>query len=149
MTDISTIYNAFVARMGTLYTAHNRLTNVQDLAQNNEQFLTLGWGIQVGAGTNTERSVSRISTVSREFIFHFTRKVYARELDPSGKADAEKSLLEDLQILVDDLERDFTTTTADYVIKYLSDTGILPVQTDKDRFISISATVSAEYFRNL
>ena len=149
MTDISTAYNAFVTRMGTLFPSHHRLTNPFDLIQNNEQILTLGWGILPGPAVNTERSVSKISTVSREFTFHLTRRVYAREQDSVKKDDSYKALLEDLQILIDDLERDFTTTTTDYVIKYLSDTGIVPVHTDKELFIGVSSLVSLEYFRNL
>lgn len=148
-TDVTTIYDTFVTRMGTLFPTHRRLTDVFDLTHNNEQFLTQGWGLLFGVATNTNRHVSKNLSISREITVHLTRRVYARELDPVKKADAEKSLLEDQQILIADLEQDFTLTTGDHIVRFISDTGIFPVHTEKELFIGISSTVTTEYFINL
>ncbi len=149
MTQITTIYAAFESRMAALFASHNRLTNVNDLAQNNEQFLALGWGLLFGPAENTNRSVSKVSSVERTISVHLTRKVVARELDPTKKADADKALLEDLQILIDAIESNFTLETGSFVVLYVNDTGIVQVHTEKGNFIAITATVTVEYFRNL
>lgn len=149
MTEISDVYNAFVNRMVAIFPNHHRLTNSFDLTQNNEQFLAQGWGMLFGPAENTARSVSKILSVRRSVTVHLTRRVVARELDPTGKADADKALLEDFQILIDAIEENFTLETGKYIILYVDDSGITPVHTEKERYIAISANITAEYQRLL
>jgi hypothetical protein len=149
MTEISDIYNAIVTRVTAVLPNHFRLSNVFDLDQNNEQFLQIGWGLAFGPAENTERSVSCQISVRRDVSVHITRRVMARELDAVTKGDTDRLLLEDLQLVIDDMERNFTLATGKFNCKYTADTGIFAVHTEKERYIAITANVSIEYFRPL
>jgi hypothetical protein len=149
MSEITTIFDTLVTRTQALLPSHVRLSNPYTLEQNNEQKLRQGWGLAVLGGVNTERSVSCISSVARSVEIKITRKVYALEQDQSKKADADKALLEDLQLIVDDLEKNYTLTTGKFIAKYISDSGIVPIFVEKDNFLSLVISVTVEYQRNL
>ena len=149
-TEFSTIYDALVTRLGTtLFSGHKRLSNPYNLAQNNDQVLEKGWGLAVREGENTNRLVGKNTTVRRSFDIVLTRKYFAREFDAAKKADAEKTLLEDLQILIDSAEgdTDLVPASGKYVFRYLGDSGITQVKDDRDDFLAVVVSTSVEYFR--
>lgn len=148
-TDITDIYTALLARLATLLPSHARLSNVHDLAQNSEQFLRLGYGVLMGEAENTRRSLSKQSSTRRAIVIHLTRKVVARELAASTKGDTDLALLEDLQLLIDEAGANFTLSAGTHNFEYVSDTGIQHVHAGKENFISVSASFTVEYFRNL
>ena len=151
MTDISTIFDALVTRLTTLYPSHRRLTNPYVLSSNNDQYLAQGWGLATRDGVNTNRQLSRRLSVSRNFDVVLTRRYFAKDLDITKIAIAEKSLLEDLQILQDSFEGtpDLSSGLGNYVTKYNSDSGIIAAKDDRDDFLAIIASINVEYFRTI
>lgn len=149
-TEITTIHAALVTRLGTLLSGHKRLSNAYALEQNSDSILNKGWGLCLRPGRPTRRSMSCIVTVEREFSIPLTRKFVSRELDPTKKADAELLLMEDLQILIDDFEKNNALlSTGTYTVKVNGDSGITNVRAEQDNFLACVVAVSVEYQRNL
>lgn len=151
MTEISTIHAALVTLMGTtLFSGHFRL-NPYALSSNNVQFLEKGWGVAMGPARNTNRNVGQRVSVERECTLILTRRAFARQLDPATKGDTEKTLLEDVQILVDKVESHtfLAPDEGKYLIKYRGDSGIQQIREDDASLLSVSVSVTVEYYRTI
>ncbi len=147
-TEITTIYTGLVTRIETLLSTHKRLTNPYDLAGNSDQILAKAWGLCLRPGANTRRIMSCANTVKRNFTIPITRKFVSRELDATKKADCERDLMEDLQILIDDFEKNNALIdTGKYTVSYNGDTGIVPVKQNQDAFLAVVVEVSVDYQR--
>ena len=130
-------------------TSHKRLSNPYRLEENNAQILKLGYGVAIGAGTNTNRFVSCRKSYRRNFIVSVTRQFYARELDPEKKADTEKALLEDLRLICNDFFKNTEVASVDVKTDVISDSGIFSIYADQDNYLGISATLQVEFFENV
>lgn len=151
MSEISTGYDAIIARMDALYPSASgwfRLPNPYKPEENNERFLVQGWGVALGAGTNTERLVNCKFSVSRNFSITFARKFYALESDPASKATTEKQLFEDQYALINDLEQNFTVNGSSMYTRYLSDGGIEYVSGEKDSYLMLRSDFALEYLES-
>jgi hypothetical protein len=149
MSDTSTIYDAIVTRMGTLFPNHKRIGNPYKPEENAEPILTMGWGLTVGEAVNTNRVLSNQFTVAREFALLVCRKAFHRESDAAARATTEKLILEDLYTLIKDFEINASLNGVAMNTKYLGDGGIEAVMPDKDQFLMIRARISVEYWENL
>lgn len=149
MTAVTTLYDTLVTRVGELLPSHQRLGNPYELEENPNPFLKQGYGIAFSVANNPEREISCRGWVQRDLIIVLTRKFYARDTDRASKASAEKDLLEDLQLIIDDAEKNFDAPNSVALFKYTTDNGIEPVRADEDHYISVSAVISAEYSNNL
>lgn len=151
-TEITTCYDALVTLLGTtLFSGHKRLSNPYNLAQNNQQVLEKGWGLAVRDASNSNRLVGKNLTVVRNYDIVLSRRYVAREFDAVKKADGEKLLLEDLQLLIDALEKAvfLDPDSGKYPVKYVSDSGITQVMDDRDDYLAVVVSASVEYFRQI
>ncbi len=149
-TNISSVYDAFVTRIGAVLTSHVRLSNAYSIEENTEPALKLGWALQIGPAIKSPRHISCKISIVRTFNLVLTRKVYASELDATAKASTDKSLLEDQFLVIEDVEGEPTMGSA-VVAKsnFLGDSGVEFVHTDKDNFIKLVSQFEVEYFEDL
>lgn len=149
MSQLSTVYDAFVTRISALLPNHTRISNAYDIEENNEQFLVKGWGLAIGGAVNSELFLSDKLTYQRTFFITITRKVFAREFDVESKATTEKLLIEDLVIVTNDFMKDTTLNAASSHVKYVADTGIERVFVDKDQYLKTQIEIQSTIIENL
>ena len=149
MSGISDGYDAVLARiqvvLSTEANGYFRLPNPYKPEENGEDRLKKGYGIALGAAVNSNRFVNCSFSVARQFQIILTRKYVALENDAVRKADAEKALFEDLNLLINDFEQDISVNGNTMYTRYEADGGIEYVQGDTDKFIMLRTTFVMEY----
>lgn len=145
-TDFSTGYDAIVARIATLLPDHHRLPDAKALDKNPDTFLKQGWGWGLAeGGQNTFRFLSCKLSMGINFTLAITRKSFALELDPVKASQAEKDLLEDLRAILTDIEQNNFNIAGSPLLKLVDFSGVLPVKTESDSYLSIVINVNAEF----
>lgn len=147
--SITTAYNTLQARVAALLPNHQRLGNPYEIEENPAPFLKQGYGIGLGPANNTERQISCQGSAQRDLLVTITRKFYARDTDRATKATVELELLEDLQLIMDDAEKNFQAPTSTAIYRYATDNGIESVYADEDHYLMVQAVVSAEILKTL
>lgn len=149
MSNITDIYNGLHTVVAAVLTSHVRLPDAYNLDRNNEKFLKLGYAIATLPATRLDRSVCDRIWLARDFQVKITRQVTAREFDATGKGTVEKSLLEDLKLVYNELyAEDLAISGANRVVVN-GDDGIEFVYGEKINFISIAMNISVEYNETL
>jgi hypothetical protein len=145
MTGASNVFNALTSKMATLFPTYYRIANPYDISANPETLLKKAWGIAIGSGQNTERYVGCFATWQRQFTIGLIKQVVNTENDATGKATVEKSLLEDCQTLIIDVEGD--PSLAGIAIKSVveGDSGIQYVDGKQSNFLAIEVSLLVEY----
>lgn len=148
MTVVSTMYDAFVTRLGALLPDHRRLPNPYDIEENSELYLKQGWGLAVAGLENTNRSTTCNVSTRVTFEIPITRKYFALEHDAVSKGATDKALLEDLQLIIDDAQKNnLGATSSTHIAVFLTAGGVSSIRVDdEDKFRELRATLTAEYF---
>lgn len=146
--NFSTIYDAYVTRIGTLLPDHKRLPNPYAIDENNELYLAKGWGLAVGPSVeNTQRFVCAKKSLRVTLQLSITRKFYAVEHDAAKKADCDKLLMADFEEILDDAHANNLGVATDNLTIATSALGINNVKPDKDLFRYLTVIITVEYFR--
>lgn len=150
MSNISSSYDALKARLVAVLPNHAILTNPYAPSENSESALKQGQGIRLGAATNSHRAFKLLS-VQRTVDVVITRRFYASEMNRTGKETAEKALLEDQFLMLQDIESNPTlgVSSAVTAFGYESDAGIEYVFSDDKPFLMIVTTFLLEYLESL
>jgi len=147
--SLSTAYDAIVSRIQTLFPNHKRLGDGIDIEQNPNKLLKQGWALHVApGGSDAEAFVCNISSAQVNFILTFTRDAPARELDAAGKADTEKELLEDFQVLLNDIHSNNLNLDPE-IVNGLTFDGIDKVRLDDGRVLQLACNFTVQNFTNL
>lgn len=145
-TDFDTAYDTIVSRVTALLPNHKRLVNVYALEENPDLYLKQGWGLKIGpGGTNSNRLVGATRTTAIQFSVYLTRQVIARDQDPANKAVADKNLLEDLRVLIDDIHKN-NFNFSDPIVTFNGFSGIDTVRAGEASYLYVSADLTVEYF---
>lgn len=144
MSNISDIYDSLVTRLQAVFPNHTRLPHSAFLENNPSFFLRQGYGVHFGPAVNPERLVGCQYSIDRSFLVSLTREDVATNLDPVVTATAQKNLMEDLKLIIDDLHQNTT-----FKFRYVSDGGIIPVFDDKKKFLFIENVFNVEYFETI
>jgi len=149
MSQISTAYDNFLARVAAVLTSGNgwkQVPNAYAIEKNPEPYLNQGYAVGFGAGTNTKRLQSRTVSVAREFFVTICRVNDNLEDEVTGIQTAEKALLEDLKLLIADMETNQTLNAGEILCSYVGDGGIESVDGETREILSIKANFLIEYF---
>ena len=150
MSDITTVYDAFVSRVSTVLPDHLRLSDPYLMQKNAVRSLRKAYGFRIGPGSNTGQSLSCDLVLSRDIILVLTRLVTGRETDIDKKADVEKTLMEDLFLIISDVESNPSlNSSAVLATDYVSDGGVEFVKGERDDFLMSISTFRIRYRENL
>ena len=152
MSGVSTAFDAFTTRLGTLFTTgsgYRQLTNPYDLEDNNVQFLRKGWGLAVGAASNTNRELCGKITVRRIFRVVLSRSLDSLEHDIASKDTVVKLMLEDAKTVITDFERRFRLSDDFYNTAYETDSGIQSLRGDDFSILTLELTFNVEFFDSI
>lgn len=152
MSNISTAYDALLARLVVLFTSGSgwlQIPNGMDVPSNSEGFLKKGYGLAVGSSTNTKRQLSCTLSTDRIFKVSIARESFLTDGDTSGYDTIQKTLMEDLFSVIRDFEKNITLNGGQIFAEYVSDTGVLPIEGDSFNFVYVSCDFKISLFDNL
>lgn len=149
MSKSTDVFDAMILRLESVLPTHSRLRNPYEIEENNTLFLKKGFGLAIGQGNGPNTALSKQIEIERIFQVVLTRKAYAKESDSTGKASAEKSLLEDLFLVIQEFETNTTINSTASMAQYESDGGIEFVETETEGFIVIRADILVKYQESL
>lgn len=152
MSQVSTAYDAIVTRLAAVLTSvagWSKLPNAYELDRNPEIFLKQGYAIGFGNGSNTHRLLSKTVSINREFNVSITRSLDQTELEVAGAQSVEKSLLEDLKLVIADIESQASLNSGQIFASYQGDNGIEFVDGETSEFLAIKASFVLEYFETI
>jgi hypothetical protein len=151
LSKISDAYAGLKARIAAVLPSHVGLLNPYEPEQNPETILKQGYGIVLGAGTNSNRAISNHLSISREVSIVLTRRFYASEMNRTAKETVEKQLMEDQFLIVKDIEKDPSLGLSDVVanFQYEGDEGIQFAFSEDKPFYRLTMRFRLEYLENL
>lgn len=145
-TDFDTAYDSIISRVATLLSGHTRLRDSYNIEENPEAFLVKGWGLSIEeGGFNTNRLLGPHRTTNINFGLTITRKRFALDTDPASKANADKNLLEDLRVIIDDIWQNNFNISGSPIIKFTNFTGISQIKTEKNSYLKVKMNIGVEY----
>ena len=147
MGQISTVYDEIRSQISGVLTTHTELNNPYFIEDDADVNFDNGWCVGLGAADNTNRYVCNKLTVSRDFTFTLTKRVFAVDRDITKRITAEKALFE-YQM---DVLKVLDIYTSDVVVKmrYTSDNGLEFLDGDRFGILMLQTTINVEYFENL
>jgi hypothetical protein len=152
MSQITTAFDAFVTRVDAVLTSGNgwmKLPNAYAINQNPDIMLKKGYAVGIGAGSNTKKSLGNLISIRRNLFVHLSRALDALDLDVSLRQTTEKTLLEDLKLLVADVETAQTLNAGQIFVTFEGDDGIESIDGESSEFRAIKANFVIEYFEQL
>lgn len=149
MSKISSIHDAIVAAVTSVLPTHHQLTNPYDPSDNNELYLTRGFGVGVGPGLRTDRNLSCQASWERSFSVLLTRQVTATDHNTTAQETIVKDLLEDHFLIFEELEKETTLSQLCIKSQVEADTGIEFVETDRSRYYLMQLDLITEYTEDL
>lgn len=152
MSAITTAYDNFVTRINSVLTSGNgwiKLSNAYAVDKNPEIYLNQGYAIGLGPGSNLQMLQSNIVSMQREFILTLVRVQDATDLEVTLKQTAEKTLFEDLKLVIADIESNSSLNSGTIFCSYQGDSGIEFVDGETAEYLSLKATFILKYFETI
>ena len=144
MSEISTIYDAFVVVIEAALPAYQQHADAIDPSSNNSFSLEKGFSVGFGPASNTNKIINK-KTVDQVFGVTLTNFYNANENDPDGRRTIEKDFIEDLHLLINAVENN-TELGGCHKVVWLDYTNIDYFEIEAKKFMFITLAVSAEYF---
>ena len=149
MSKVSDIHDNLVALVRSILTTHKELPNPYIPEENNELYLTKGFGVAVGPGNRTDRLISCKHSYQRDYVVLLTRKMEATDHQTSRRQTVAKDILDDHFAVMDALEKDSTLSGEAIKAEFFSDSGIEFIEVDTSRYFIMSIDVTTEYLEDL
>lgn len=152
MSQVSTAFDNFVSRVDAALTSGNgwiKLPNPYAIQNNPDVMLKQGYAIGIGAGTNTKRTLGDQVSIRRSFFVHISRAMDALDFDVAGRQSTEKTLLEDLKLVVADVEKHQTLNAGQIFCAFDGDDGIESIEGESSEFRALKANFIIEYFEQI
>lgn len=149
MSKISQIHDALITLVSGQLTTYKKLPNPYFIQDNNELYLTKGFGVAVGGGSRTDRLISCQFSWQRDFSIILTQLVATTDSNTSQRETIVKNMLEDHTLVIEALERDASLTGLCIKAEAFSDTGIQYLEGATGRYFLIEIDVITEYLKDL
>ena len=148
MSKISQIHAALLARLDAVLPSYRRLTNPYDIEDNNELYLTKGYGVAVGPGLRTDRLVSCQKSWERSFDVILTNQITTTDHNILANDTIQKSILEDHFAVFSDLEKETTLSALTIRSQVEADDGLEFVDLETARYYAMQITILTEYLED-
>jgi len=146
MSAISDIIDQLYVILATQYPApYVELNTPYNLQTNPDRYLKNGYGIRVGAGSDTQELNNRLQSETRSFGVVITKEVFDINNNTASRKSVEKFLLEQRIIISKLISSDSIVNGLCEELDYASDDGIVAVEEDSDRFLSIVINFDLKY----
>jgi hypothetical protein len=149
MSKITQIYDSLVARVSLVLPTYRRLTNPYEVEDNNELYMTKGFGVAVGPGVRTDRIISCQKSWERGFNIILVNQITTTDHNISANEIIQKNILEDHFALFSDLEKETTLSAITIRSQVESDDGLEFVNLETSRYYVMQINVLTEYLEDL
>ncbi len=150
MSGISDAYDALVTRItAALGSGWTRIPNAYDLADNSDNMLRKGWALAIGPAVNGARELSCNFHLDRDFVVSVVRENIVLEHDAESAATTDKTLMEDMRLILKDFETNSTLNTGRRFTTFVSDSGIEAVRGGNMSFLALRAQFNMKYVESL
>ena len=146
-TKITEIYTALVDLIRETLPEHKRLTNVEEIEDNDATLLRQGWGLKIGGGANTNDVICPQYNLERKFLVTITREYLAKGSDADRREASKLLLLEDLHLVLAEAVRQIQLEGPAIGIAYEDDGGPEEFTLQDKPFHMIEATFTVKYFQ--
>ena len=147
-TKIETIYDAIVNLIEGELTAHTRIPNPYVLDENDFLRLTNGFGVAIGAGVDTSRTVGCIVTWERSFTISLVRRIVTTQNNITEREKIEKDILVDHDLLRKAIYLDNTLGGNVMKATIVDDGGVNFIDGERLKFLAIDMNLLVEYQEN-
>lgn len=144
-TSISTVYDAILTELGTIFPNKLRIPNAYTIIRNPVQFLRDAYGLRVDAAVEAKRDFCNFSRI-RDFTVILSREVLKTDVQTDQMDTAVKAMLEDVYTLQKnflDGEQIGAATDID-IINVGAFTGIEEFIFEKTNFINTEVAFSIQ-----
>lgn len=148
-TKITTLYTALIALITATYPESRRLTDVENIEDNDAPLLRHGWGIAIGAGRNTNRNICPNYSQARKFTIVLSRECIYKDSDVARRDEAKLNLLEDAHLLFAAAVDNLTLDGAVLGMLYESDGGPQEIKLEDKPYLFLEATFDVEYIQQV
>lgn len=149
MSKITTIHDTLIALLSsTLSSEYKQLPNPYLIEDNNELYLTKGFGVAVGAGVRTDRLINCSSSWERTFNLILVNQITTTQHNIDTRQTIAKNLLEDHYKVFIELEKETTLSSVTIKSQVDNDTG-LQFLSELNSYYFIETTITCEYLESL
>ncbi len=149
MTKITDIYDELHTIVGTILTDYTELPNPYIPDDNPDIYMKKGYGITMGAASNSNRVVSKKVSILRDFDFVFVRQINSTETNTGLIKSNAKAVMEDSFKVLEEIEKNTSLGQLCVKAEFVSDSGLDFIEADTQRFFILTMVVSVEYFETL
>jgi hypothetical protein len=149
MRNVLAAYYNLINKIEATLTSYTRIPNPYETSENPSLFLRKGYGLGFSNGENTNRQICDKFSVRRSFTLVLINQVFSTEMNSSGRASFERSLMEDHYAIINAIEKDVNLGGKVSQVSYQNDSGIDYVENDTEKFILISSTFDIEYLETI
>ena len=148
-TAISSTHDALITLIETALPLYTRLPEFFGVEENNELYLTKGYALAYGAGSNSERLISRQASWVQEYGIFLINQIMTTDHDVTGRANAAKAIAEDAHSLFIALEENPTLSSTGVRTVALSTGGVELLEGDREKYALVELSVEVEFLQNL
>lgn len=149
MSRVSDLYEKMITKIEATLTSYTRMPNPYEPSENPSLFMRQGFAVGFGPALNTERMVCDKVTIQRTMNVLLVIQVLSTEMNSSGRAAFEKTIMDDAFSLIKAFENDVDLTGSTTTIKFEGDSGIQYVEGDSEKYLFLETNFNVEYFENL
>jgi len=149
MTKINDIYDELHSITQVVLPEYTELPNPYIPDDNPDIYMKKGYGISIGAASNTNRVVSKKVSILRDFDFVFVRQINSTETNTGLIKSNAKAIMEDSFKVLEEIENNTSLGQVCVKAEFVSDSGLDFIEADTQRFFILTMVVSVEYFETL
>lgn len=149
MSKVSTIYDALVSSLDTLFPAgesYQRIYNAYDLSDNPEHVLRKGYGLMFESSTldvasNEFGAYEKVATIT----IPFTREVIRQRFQVENMDENVKAVMEDVHTITSNWSDPSNINENIEDVAPSSDSGVEFIRGEKQNFISVAVTFEIKF----
>ncbi len=149
MTKLNDIYDELHSITQVVLPEYTELPNPYIPDDNPDIYMKKGYGITMGAASNSNRVVSKKASILRDFDFVFVRQINSTETNTGLIKSNAKAIMEDSFKVLEEIENNTSLGQVCVKAEFVSDSGLDFIEADKQRFFILTMVVSVEYFETL
>jgi len=149
MTKINDIYDELHSITQVVLPEYTELPNPYIPDDNPDIYMKKGYGISIGAASNTNRVVSKKVSILRDFDFVFVLQINSTETNTGLIKSNAKAIMEDSFKVLEEIENNTSLGQVCVKAEFVSDSGLDFIEADTQRFFILTMVVSVEYFETL
>lgn len=146
-TKITQIHAALVELLQDTLPNHRRLTNVDEIEENDAALLRAGWGLKIGGGVVTTDVICPQYNIERKFLITLTREYLAKDSDVARRDASKVQVLEDLHLVLAAAVSDIQLGDLVTSFVYEDDGGPEELTLQEKPYHMLEATFTVRYFQ--